>query len=557
VEGSDRRHAGPFQQLPSVGSRTQQTRASEKQKSPSNASKTKNKRRGQKKKDKQARPAQQAKVAISLVSDDQLRKSRISSLPSTLETNISRLAMGKTKAVAQFIAAAVNPAHNIARFPDAVSSRTKVWQSRQFIDVFVKNDTTDPASAGFFSAAFRPILGQTSGSPESNKVSLAVNNPFAGPATPFSNANSYALLVGTENIRIDPNQAQLTAPPPGNAWITATVATANNPFSNATLVGQSYGINPTFRNVGGQFEVTVPPGQYRFVASSDSAFSTAQFVFTPVGNATVVAEGSIGAAATAFELSMLVTIPDGSSKVLIGQTSTGGATVANLYITPVQTQSLTAPLDFGVLKMVRPTAMTVLFTCDLPDLNNGGRIAGAVVPGSTLDDSYYVDNAQAPGNLHFTSSVARCNGARDGRLQDGCYAIWAPNTVEEMNFRSPSEMNAYDFTSIVVSGQYSFPAGTAANALVSIGRFLVINNWEGQFTTPLFEGESCIGSVGEASECITALSLMPRVMENDEHEGFFAKVRQALQKVYGFYTDNSAWINPMASAAARLGLSIL
>lgn len=107
-----------------------------------------------------------------------------------------------------YLACLIDPANNIARYPDEYSNQTALYASRSFYDVYGNYAATSlPADVGKFAFYIRPVVGIT---PYTYQTSQVQNY---NPAMPWPNLGNFN-VGGNFMYYGDPNQSALVGPGP-------------------------------------------------------------------------------------------------------------------------------------------------------------------------------------------------------------------------------------------------------------------------------------------------------------------------------------------------------
>jgi hypothetical protein len=149
----------------------------------------------------------------------------------------------------------------------------------------------------------------------------------------------------------------------------------------------------------------------------------------------------------------------------------------------------------GLASMIRPVAMSVWFECNKNMADNSGNVAAALLPsGSTTGQIIPIDyNTQPPvppdsyqgwlgyGPLELWENLAEVPGAYQGKMADGTYTYWLPQRLTDLDMKTPSQADQYDYPTIVVAGQYS-PSNIGATepgpATYLVGRLRIVTHYE-------------------------------------------------------------------------------
>jgi len=193
--------------------------------------------------------------------------------------------------------------------------------------------------------------------------------------------------------------------------------------------------------------------------------------------------------------------------------------------------------------------MAVLVTYMGTLLNNGGEIAMAYVPYDSLQNNYLaLNNGGEIGQLQLHENLRKVDRAYDGKIKDGAYGIWAPESFDDVVFKSPGNMNASDYPAIICSGVFS-PDSTV-NTTQQTLRVMVYVVYEFITKYTIFETLALVGSQASCDAAWTVIKSQEKLCgPNGKHLDW---IKKTIGSVAGFYRKNSAIINPMLAAAATL-----
>jgi hypothetical protein len=184
----------------------------------------------------------------------------------------------------------------------------------------------------------------------------------------------------------------------------------------------------------------------------------------------------------------------------------------------------------GLVREIRPVAMSAWFQFTAPTLTLGGHVACALTDGNT--QNYYVSgviNPMAGIPLQEYRNLATLPNSYNGKITEGCYAFYKPFDADDLNFKNA--LNPYDtaidygnqhtYPSIVISGQVISTSG-AYNGI--IGRIQVDTVFEYVTFSRLVESIPSPVNVPLLWNARQALMNVRTCMANDEHESFIHKV---------------------------------
>lgn len=185
----------------------------------------------------------------------------------------------------------------------------------------------------------------------------------------------------------------------------------------------------------------------------------------------------------------------------------------------------------GIAETVRPVAMSVWFECTTSALTNGGDVAAALLPsGAVLGNICpYNWTSATPGTGTYAGQGSLCQwenlatfpGAYCGKLRDGTYSYWVPQSVRDTMLLTPTQNAIADFPMIMVSGQCMTADGTNPGV---IGRLQIETVWE--YTTnsqlPALAKSPAVPMV--LDEVKIALYNQPTSMANGEHIAWWKRL---------------------------------
>jgi len=211
-----------------------------------------------------------------------------------------------------------------------------------------------------------------------------------------------------------------------------------------------------------------------------------------------------------------------------------------------------------MVSQIRPVAASMFLTWEGETLHNGGTIACARLPASTCDQDWFVN---APNNLvgQLQDSKNLANVAEnvyDGALKDGCYLMWAPESLEDRIFHTPLKTNDHQYPCLAIAGQFSSD-GTSPNPVLRLRTTIV---WEITTTTKFLDTEVCIGSTSEAETALAFVAANNLICANAEHRQFlkriFNNMKNIIVKARDFYSNNKAAIDTGLNFAMLAGKTL-
>lgn len=183
----------------------------------------------------------------------------------------------------------------------------------------------------------------------------------------------------------------------------------------------------------------------------------------------------------------------------------------------------------GLVKEIRPVAMSAWFQYTAPSITLGGHVACALTDGNCYDfihDSSLNPTAGLP--LQEYRMLSTLPNSYNGKITDGCYAFYKPYDVEDCIFQSAHQ--PYDSTqdygcrhtypSICISGQV---ISTGAVYTGPIGRIQVDIVFEYVTFSRIVESIPSPVNPYLVWNARQALQNAKSCMANDEHESFIHK----------------------------------
>jgi hypothetical protein len=296
-----------------------------------------------------------------------------------------------------------------------------------------------------------------------------------------------------------------------------------------------------------------PPNGYEAINFQSTGTNQADYIGiqqqqTPVSalNTTLLAAATAQVSSSPGKNRVSFCLDDSQSALVNTNADPNVSQVSATYITltPANFTSTLNYSDGGCVEEVRPVAQSVFVTYMGSTLNNGGEVSIAYVPNKALTNNYFQTNAASQiGQLQQYDRVAQMPGSYDGRLEDGCYCVWAPYTSDDWNLIAPSEMNAYPYPGIVCSGV--FTPDNVTNPYGYAIRVRICTVYEFVTMTTCFETIPVFGSQAMVDMALDALKRHDFASANKEHESF-------IKKVINWYKANSMWVNPLISGAATM-----
>lgn len=458
-----------------------------------------------------------------------------------------------TTPLENYLGCLAQPKHQMARVPDSFGQGTALARSIQIIDLDVTINPADP-NTGRFSILTQPTLGDPSLVHNYKTAMVKTSIPWPTDWNPIVASSIYEGVVAGQDIRVDPYKYQLTGGPPFYFSATNDAAAAPAlPFGNVPVLSPlNYGQNIAYANLGGS-AFQVPPGQYSVTLISADVLTvwSLSFVGTPSSTVALVTDNGAGSVTyvisnfsqttTFFTVTATVThVPPNSQTIII---------------IPTSTPSLLSTANYGAVAQIRPVACSILVTYANAEIFDAGMIAAAWVPAMACVQSFFNDTAdRSPGQLQNWESLAQLPGAYNGRLKDGAYCWWAPRSVDDIDFKSPDANINFDYPCLIVSGRFNPPSVPAG--VLNVARIEIVNVWEFQTTTILWEEEVLCGNQAMIDMALKIINEAQHSGPNQAHLAFFKGILEAAKrgvKFLGkFAWENRALLVPLAIKAASM-----
>jgi len=497
---------------------------------------------------------------------------------------------GMNPMVQAYLATMIHPKMNQSRIPDSFTRPTALVRSSTTLDIPIFLSASQP-DLGRFSAAIQPTLGSIS-SPSSYKVALAVGNGGPWDNEDFGNSASYAGVLNGKDVRLDQQYFVLTQPPIGDynlfnsSGVTPQpyITTSTAPYEKANFSSFQYntpGIQLQFfqtGHLGNRWKLPIGQYNFNFVGTTADTFSATATLSVVVGNSTDLQKDetftlrSAGNTMTNFFAKLTVAAP--VTVELRVPLTTVGATYTNamLVITPTvysaATQVGTVPFavstssipsgESGIVQSLRTVGMSVLATYTGPLLTNGGNIACAYVPGSTLQSSYFTNAPlSSTGAYQNWENLSMVPGSYNGPISQGTYGWWSAEDNEDLEFKVPDSISlpgASRPPSIIVSGQYA-PGPITQDQTQTVIRLEVTTVYEVLTTSQLWASVQCVGSQHYMDQANSVLAQQPHCMANADHmqwmKDFWGGVKKGiglLEAPAKMLYENRAAFAPLLSA---------
>lgn len=448
-----------------------------------------------------------------------------------------------------------------SRYPDSYPKPTAVFRSVAEYSVPVNYNSTN--NQGLFSICVQPKFGGLA-SPSQYQLAMANVGVTTWDTANWSDPNNYqgAFLAG--DCRVDPNYYLMQGALSGQ-WCGNIAFNGNTLYVGAPNAFNSVGFNlfnagsavvnpPAFGPTPVFFANPAPgsgnvqwdwigltKGTWRVTLTTKSISSgvTTQ----PWTYAVTAGNTGVSSITTVYNVGS-VNVGDGAGDVLITSgdfivtcTASAGSflqvhlvhdtgtsvsaadfnNVANsistyLDISPVLLTASSA----GFIERMRPVAQTTLVTYMGPELVNGGQISMAYVDPDYVASNYFT-SSPISGNGQSYDALSIVPTAYNGPLKTGAYGWWSPSKEGDMEFRTISEMAAYNYPAIICSGSFTPVTSLAGGAPQGLIRVRVCTAYEFWTESTAWDTETCAGSQMIIDEANRILSAQPHCMPNGKH----------------------------------------
>lgn len=430
----------------------------------------------------------------------------------------------------------VDPIHFPTRIPDADSNASAMFRSYEVYEIPVKTGSS-LSNSGAFAIAIQPKIGDTI-TPGSYKVAIADPNLISDnpQATDWSAGSSYISRLGSMDPRMVNEIDTLALNEAGFfSYGMGSAPTAAQPLGTDPVehVGNGF-IDVNYNNSNG--DIILPVGQ--FLINSQILVSGGNLSTITLGAGTGTSP-TITALTTASGLAstngqqswMVTTTPEATHIRLSSTISAGSIFASSINIVPAARTDIPQALTNGMIEKVRPTACCYWLTYTGTTLKDGGKVATAVVNGDALSSRFFSEGSTGNnGNFRSLEGVGMVPGAITDKLKTGVYGYIKPNNSLDWAYYPVDQHNAYKYNSGVIYGQFE-PDDGLPTATTSPLRLIVCTVYEYQTTSQIPELAINKGSDSQVSAALNFLAALPNVMTNDEHTGFWDKVKSALYKV--------------------------
>jgi hypothetical protein len=457
---------------------------------------------------------------------------------------------------------------------------TATVDSTMSFDVSVNTLANPPPSGsvddvGRFGFVVQPTFGDSS-DPLDYKVALV--DTSAGWPADLSLPTSYVRNSGSTSLTVDPqSRVMLQAPAmyyKGNG--TSNVLTFG-PLGDPALYNTSgptddpwndkFGAAPVVQIGANSDSVTLPPGQYQIAitvdypnANNTSSSSIVCSLVSGTASISTEAQGSISGDDSTYNVVFVVSVYKADATFRLAWNNFPNTVwIAAIFITtswarPDQLNTPATsgyPLDGGPVRKYVPVAMSVLATFIGNEITTSGDIGCCQATGTVCETDVFtnVPRVQA-GNPLKIESLRSFPIHYDGKLKDGVYQIWTPESMNDMNLMTPTEARDYSFPCLIVSGKAT---GQLATASLPVLRVLIYTTYQFTSDVKCFDMRLHTGSVDLAERALRLALTFPRSSPNGPHwdniRAFARKVGAGLLKGAKFVADNQAAIGKYGALA--------
>lgn len=438
------------------------------------------------------------------------------------------------------LASPENPSSAITRVPTRNSKYSATFQSSQtFPIMFDSAWTTDQ---GRFCVLAKPILGDAGGQgggqapPTTWKVCLADGNLGAWDnGTTWSSNQSYSPYSGGKDLRVDKFCPFFTAADPFLSvyYSGGTVTGLRNPLGTAPVKSEQ-NISTDYVQAAGPVGLTLlGPGNYlvSMAVVGTGLTGLALNVFVPPYASLVAATNG-----TQYQLTAIQTLVGGTTVLTfawaltlftscyVGYTVSGTTvTSAVQLMSQVYQQYNDNTQNGGAIDRIRPVSMSLLVTCTVASLVNGGTIVGKLLNKSQCDKEFFVDVVNAEtGQFQNWEALADTGNAYVGKFEDGARVIWLPEDDSDVDFLTPDESLTHSFPCALIAGQFTpgqtgFPSG-------QIAKCTLVTNYEITTSYTCLPGQKLSGNDFMMSEAFNIINQMPTATCNDGHWDYVKQI---------------------------------
>jgi len=353
----------------------------------------------------------------------------------------------------------------------------------------------------------------------------------------------------------------LTESPLGNVANYGTSQVTDDPWN------PNYGAAPIIVVGAVSSDLTLPPGQYQVQFTTDfnitnngSSSSIAVVALTANGSVSLEAQSTVTADDSSYSAVYILSVYNVFCTFRI---SWNNQPLVNWITAIVITTSWARPdklfnpatggypLDGGPVRKYVPVAMSVLATFIGNEISTSGDVGNVQVTGTVCQTDVFtnVPRVQA-GNPLKIDALRNFPGHYDGKLKDGGYQIWTPESMNDMNLLTPSEARDYPYPCLIFSGKAT---GTLSTTSLPVLRVLIFTTYQFTSDVKCFDMRLHIGSVDLAERALRLALTFPRSSANGPHwdniRAFARKVGVGLLNAANWVADNKAAIGKAGTMA--------
>jgi len=309
-------------------------------------------------------------------------------------------------------------------------------------------------------------------------------------------------------------------------------------------------------NLGaGNWGLGLSPGLYSIHTNATYGVGAGTVTTLTAGTNSIINQfaGIVASNADVADYDGWFTITGPGGYVILGQVAGANPTNSNVQIFSSTNTTYEMPTDFGSVQTMRPVGCSALLTCVTPKLFTGGWVGGISIPSGTVEDIFLTPNVGSNlANLHEVESYRLLNAGFTSESSKGMHCHWTPVQKSNFDFLIPSQLSNSDLGGIAMAWDMSSVTGIAANTLI----FELTISIHFEFTTPslLWKPMSCIGSDNTRDTILRIAAAFPTAHDNPAH---LKKLREFIARASAYVQKNRNWIDPLASAAMKVGSSFL
>lgn len=436
---------------------------------------------------------------------------------------------------AAYVMSLLQPGKHMSRIPDMQDRPTFLYRSRTVY--MISANFSGVADDGRFMAAVSPVLGSIA-APRSYKALITNVTSANWSTTNWQLASAWRSSDDEGNDpRVDENLYPLVGTQAGfNGWSSGGTVTSLRPLGTAPVVMPESTAPADFivGDDGTNTTVVFPLGTYLVTFTGIGTFTSGNISFAgsnTVGTSLVHRDAS-GSMVT---VTYLITVDEPGLIMAYAFSGASAFTSSTLLITPSWDALAPPILDCGILERLRVVGMQVLATYSGSDYNNGGNIACALLPGSDKGDNILSTRGNNLGLFQNWENLAKVNVQKyDGPLAKGACVRWVPdNTYNDLQLRTPSEANVYEYPFACIAGQWRPTQPLSGDA--EFMRLEVETDFECVTSSNLFDSQSCIGSSSCVEDALRYIKThnIPLATANDTHDEWAEKAEKGLKDFFG------------------------